>query len=225
MEEERYEREPFIEGFARFREHTGERVLEVGIGAGTDFTNLVRSGALATGVDLTEESLKLVERRLELEGLHADLRCADAERLPFPDESFDFVYSWGVIHHTPNVRAAAAEIVRVTRPGGRVCVMVYNRHSLVAAQAWLVNGLLRGRPLRTLDDVIRSHIESPGTQAFTESEARELFPGLDPMTITPVVTPYDVRLTRSRFASRWVQQLVPSRLSWFLVVEGTKALH
>jgi SAM-dependent methyltransferase len=132
------------------------------------------------------------------------------------------VYSWGVIHHTPDVAAAAAEIVRVVKPGGRICVMIYHRHSLVALQAWILNGLLRGRPLRTLKDVIASHIESPGTQAFTVREACRLFPGIEPLTATTVVTPYDVRIARSRFLPRWVQRLVPRRFGWFLVVEGVR---
>ncbi|MDA2915012.1 class I SAM-dependent methyltransferase, partial [Acidobacteriia bacterium AH_259_A11_L15] len=96
------------------------------------------------------------------------------ENLPFPSEHFDLVYSWGVIHHTPDPAAAADEITRVCKPEGDVLVMVYHRRSLVALQAWLVYGLLRGRPWRSVGRILAEHVESPGTRAFTRGEARRL---------------------------------------------------
>ncbi len=222
IEQRRYLLEPFIRDFARFSERRGERVLEVGVGAASDHVNFARSGANLTGIDLTPHAIKLAGKRLAMEGLSSDLRVGDAERLPFPDASFDFVYSWGVIHHTPDTPRAAREIVRVTRPGGSVCVMIYQRRSLVALQAWILHGLLKGRPWRSLGDVVWSHIESVGTKAYTSAEARRLFAGLTDVRVTPVVTPYDVRIGRARFLPRWVQRLVPSRLGWFLVIEGRK---
>jgi SAM-dependent methyltransferase len=222
LEKDRDGREPFIQDFARFSRWTGKKVLEVGIGAGTDFIRFARAGADLFGVDLTRHAVDLVGRRLALEGLSAHIRQCDAEHLPFEDDSFDLVYSWGVIHHTGNTRQAADEIVRVARCGGRICVMIYHRHSLVAAQCWLLHALLKGRPWRTFSDVIRCHIESDGTKAYSIREAKELFGGLADLIVTPVVTPYDVRLTRSTFLPRPVQSLIPKRFGWFLVVQGTK---
>src|SRR5437667_9384529 len=137
LERLRDEREPFIARFARFEEARGKDVLEVGVGAGTDHVRFVRAGARCAGVDLTDAAIALTRRRLCLEGLDSDLRRCDAERLEFADGRFDLVYSWGVIHHTPCPERAAREILRVLRRGGRFCVMVYNRHSLVALQVWL----------------------------------------------------------------------------------------
>jgi ubiquinone/menaquinone biosynthesis C-methylase UbiE len=194
----------------------------VGVGAGSDSIRFARAGAHFTGVDLTEAAIALTSRRFGLEGYDGNFETADAENLTFPNDSFDFVYSWGVIHHTPDVPAAARQLVRVLRPGGRLCVMIYHRHSLVALQCWILNALLRGRPTRSLREVIAENIESDGTQAFTRSEAADLFNDLEDVHVTPVVTPYDVRYTRSRFFPRWVQQLIPRRFGWFLVVEGRK---
>jgi ubiquinone/menaquinone biosynthesis C-methylase UbiE len=222
LEREREEREPFIDRFARFHAHRGERVLEVGVGPGTDFIRFARAGAVCTGVDLTPHAVQLTRRRLELEGLQATVIEADAEELPFDDDTFDFVYSWGVIHHTPDVRAAAREVVRVTRPGGRICVMVYHRRSLVGLQSWLVNGVGRGQPWRSPAYLISHHHESPGTKAFTIAEARQLFEGLGELTVTPVVTPYDLRVTRSRRLPSVLARFVPPWLGWFLVVEAAK---
>src|SRR5260370_37108854 len=102
LEHERYELEPYIPPFAQFELGRGKQVLEIGVGAGTDFVRWVRAGADATGIDLTEHGIALVRERLKLEGLSAKLQVADAETLPFETGSFDIVYSYGVIHHTPN---------------------------------------------------------------------------------------------------------------------------
>ena len=85
----RYELEPYIFEFARFREASGLRVLEVGVGMGADYLEWLKAGAHATGVDLSAASLENARRRCMMAGYQPDLRVADAEQLPFPDQSFD----------------------------------------------------------------------------------------------------------------------------------------
>ncbi|MGH9522401.1 MAG: class I SAM-dependent methyltransferase [Terriglobales bacterium] len=168
IEEQRYEIEPYIFSFAQFTRHHGDKVLEVGVGAGTDFVQWVRAGAQAHGVDLTQEAIDHVRHRLQVYGLQAcDFQVADCENLPFPDDMFDVVYSWGVIHHTPNTAMAFAEIVRVLRPGGTAKVMIYHRHSLVGLYEWLKWALLKGRPWHSVSWCFDHCVESPGTKAFT----------------------------------------------------------
>jgi len=212
VERARYELEPFLPRFADFDGARGKRLLEIGVGLGTDFVNFVRAGAEATGVDLTERGVELVRRRLELEGLSANVVVADAERLPFPDRSFDRVYSWGVLHHTPDTPRAVREALRVLAPGGEFCIMLYARVSWVALGFWLRYGLLVGRPWRSFADVI-AVTESDGTKAYTEAEVRQMFAGADELRIDRVITPYDRRYV-GRLADR-----VP-QLGWFLVVRG-----
>ena len=221
LERMRDAREPFIAEYARFAETAGQRVLEVGVGAGTDHLRFARAGALLSGVDLTEAAIALTGQRLALEGLRSELRVGDAEHLPFEDDRFDVVYSWGVIHHTPDVARAAREILRVLRPGGRFCVMVYNRRSLVALQTWLRFAVLRGRFDLSVREAIARHMESPGTQAYTAAEARALFPVRD-VRVDTRITAYDLRLGRRLFLPRWTWSLVPSSLGWFHIVQGTK---
>ncbi len=222
LERIRYEREPFIREFAAFNAARDRDVLEVGCGAGTDLLQFARAGARCTAVDLTEAGISLARRRLESEGCTASLQVADAEHLPFTDASFDVIYSWGVIHHSPDTEACAREILRVLRPGGRFCVMIYNRRSLLALQAWLVFAAARGKPRRSIADVLASHVESPGTKAYTRSEALQLFAGARTRHVDTVVTPYDLRIGRRRFLPSWTAELVPHQLGWFHVVTGTR---
>ena len=224
VERQRFEGDDFMRQLVGFERWRGRRVLEVGCGLGTDLLQFARGGAHVIGTDLTEHATRLTRQRLSLDGLPGTAFVADAERLPFANDSFDLVYSWGVIHHTPDTATAASEIVRVCRPGGRVAVMVYHRRSLFALQAWVVYGLLRGRPGRSLADVIAEHVESPGTKAYTPREAARLFAELRDLRVRPVVTRYDVRVGRRAFLPRWVRTLVPPGLGWFLVVTGTKSL-
>lgn len=220
----RYRLEPFIANFARFAAWRGKRVLEVGCGTGVDQAEFARHGAEAYAVDLTFNGCHLTAQRLQHHHACARIARADCEHLPYPDASFDFVYSWGVIHHSPDTPAAASELVRVARPGGRVLAMVYNRHSLVALQAYVVHGLLRGRPWRGISAIIGEHLESPGTKVYSLRQARALLPGVEEVRVTPVITPYDLRfLGRERYLPAGCARLVPRRLGYFLVIDAVKA--
>ncbi len=129
LERHRYQTEWHIPGAVNFPRWRDSEVLEVGCGLGTDAINFARRGVRYTGVDLTEASIELVRRRFELEGLTATLRVADAEALPFADDSFDLVYSHGVLHHTPDTQRAIHEVHRVLKPGGAAIVMLYHKNS------------------------------------------------------------------------------------------------
>ena len=172
----RYEMEPFIFPFAKFAEGAGKDVLEIGVGMGADHLEWAKSAPRSlTGVDLTERAVDHTRRRLSLYGFAPEVRTADAERLPFADGSFDLVYSWGVLHHTPDTPRAIDEVWRVLRPGGSARVMVYHTHSIVGYLLWARYALAAGKPGRSLADIYASHLESPGTKAYTPEEARRLF--------------------------------------------------
>ena len=216
VERTRYALEPYIARYADFEGARGLRVLEIGVGLGTDFVNFARAGARVTGVELTEHAVELVRRRLELESLEGEVLRADAESLPFEDGSFDRVYSWGVLHHTPDTARSVAEALRVLAPGGGLVVMLYGRYSWVSFGMWVRHALLRGRPWRSLRDVLAAHMESEGTKAYTTRELRRMFAGLDDLRVEPVATSYD------RAISRGLSRLTGDRLGWFLVVRGRK---
>jgi len=108
-----------------------KRVLEIGLGEGADAERLIKSGAHWSGVDLTTESVERVRARLTLRNLpHDELRQGSVLALPFADDSFDMVFSHGVLHHVPDINQAQSEIHRVLRPSGELVIMVYARWSL-----------------------------------------------------------------------------------------------
>jgi ubiquinone/menaquinone biosynthesis C-methylase UbiE len=217
VERMRAELDPQIPRFADFDGARGEEVLEIGVGLGSDFLRFVRAGARGTGVDLTQHAVELVRRRLDLEGLDADVLQADAEQLPFADASFDRIYSWGVLHHSPDTDRAVREAIRVLRPGGRLCVMLYARHSWVTYGMWVRHALLAGKPWRGLAAVLSGHMESPGTTAYTARELRSMFAGLDDVRVDQVSTSYDTQMVGP------LARLTGDRLGWNLVVRGRRA--
>jgi SAM-dependent methyltransferase len=129
VEAHRYTKEWHIPRAADFAGARGLNVLEIGCGLGTDGAQFAEAGADYTGVDLTEAAVDLARKRFELFSLPGEFQTADAENLDFADESFDLVYSHGVLHHTPETGKAIREIHRVLRPGGRAVVMLYHRGS------------------------------------------------------------------------------------------------
>jgi ubiquinone/menaquinone biosynthesis C-methylase UbiE len=172
IESFRYADQPFIHAFAQFTRYRRKRVLEVGFGAGTDFIQWLRAGAIASGIDLTAEALENLTRRIQAYQLPAPERIlvADAEQLPFESDSFDLGYSFGVLHHSPDTEKALGELVRVVRPGGDVKIMLYNRHSVYVFNRWVKFGLLRGKPWRSLRAILWHHVESAGTKGYTRRE-------------------------------------------------------
>ena len=217
VEAHRYELEPFIHSIAMFTQHRGHKVLEVGVGAGTDHLQWARAGAECFGVDLTERAVALTAQRLALYGFQSSLRRIDAEILPFQDDYFDVVYSWGVIHHSSHPAAIVNEIRRVLKPGGKFLGMLYNRHSLVAYKLWVRHALLAGRPWRGLAEVVWHHMESQGTKAYTLAELHALFSGFRQRVLTPIVTPYDARRLPG-----WIAGWIPPRLGWFVGLQALK---
>jgi SAM-dependent methyltransferase len=171
----RYELEPVIEEFAEFGSVQDKDVLEIGVGLGADHQRFAQAGARLTGIDLTARAVAHTRRRLALFGLVSALSTGDAEKLAYPSGAFDVVYSWGVLHHSPNTPQAIAEVHRVLRPGGVAKIMIYHKWSLVGYMLWIRYALLRLRPWMTLTQIYARYLESPGTKAYTPAQARRLF--------------------------------------------------
>jgi len=129
VREHRYTLEPHIPQIARWRDWHEKDVLDVGCGVGTDGARFASHGARYTGLDESPTAIELARRNFDFEGIDGDFVRGDATALPFEGESFDLVWSHGVIHHIPDTERAVAEMHRVLRPGGTALVMLYHRDS------------------------------------------------------------------------------------------------
>ena len=228
IEKERYELQPEIFSFAQFTRFHGKKLLEVGVGAGTDFLQWVRAGADCYGIDLTDEAIAHIQHRLQLYDLKAHVKVGDAENLPFESNTFDIVYSWGVIHHSPNTIKALEEIIRVLKPGGTAKIMVYHRHSLLTLFFWVKHALLKGRPWKSFAWVLWHKMESLGTKAYTVKEMQEILNkyNLKDVKVQPSFSYYD-RLGRfNKFMQKTAMILANiigrEKVGWFLTIEFNK---
>jgi ubiquinone/menaquinone biosynthesis C-methylase UbiE len=130
IERTRFASEPHIRIIGRFDQFQGRSVLEVGCGIGTDGFQFAKNGARYTGIDLTPAAIRISAERFRLFDVEGEFQEVNAENMPLATNSFDHVYSCGVIHHSPNTEAIVHEIHRVLKPGGTFTVMVYNRTSI-----------------------------------------------------------------------------------------------
>jgi SAM-dependent methyltransferase len=197
---ERYRLEPFIFEFADFHKAHGLKVLEIGVGMGADYLQWLKAGTQATGVDLSAASIERARQRCDAEGLKSELRVGDAEKLPFPDNSFDVVYSYGVMHHSPNTPQCVHEAWRVLKPGGQARIMIYHHRSVTGAMLWLRYGTIG---LKSLRRTVFDHLESPGTKSYTVAEARQLMSEFCGVNLRVEFSPGDLLLHQAsaRFQS------------------------
>jgi SAM-dependent methyltransferase len=199
IEEYRYRVEPFIHSMAQFTRHRGKRVLEIGVGAGTDHLQWARAGA-------------------DIYGLASKLEQVSAESLAHPDGYFDVVYSWGVIHHSENPERVFREVHRVLKPGsGQFIGMLYQRPSLTTLRNWLKHAMLRGRPWRSFSEVLSEHMESPGTKAYTRSEVKRMLSYFREVEVVPLLTVGDTHKLPAAIALR-----LPATWGWFLGIRAKR---
>lgn len=132
----RYFVEPHILDFADFSRWRGKSVLEIGCGIGTDMVRFISNGANYVGTELSTESLEVARLRLAAYGLEGNLQEVDVEELSVTlqtDHKFDLIYSFGVLHHTPDILRALKEIRKVARDSSEFRFMVYSKHSWKSA--------------------------------------------------------------------------------------------
>jgi SAM-dependent methyltransferase len=164
-----------------FDGYRGRRVLEVGCGAGVDLARFARGGAIVVGVDLAPSAIELARANFEQQGLTGQFHVADGEQLPFPDDSFDFVFAHGVVQYTSHPQRLVDECRRVLKPGGEAVFQVYNRIS------WL-------NALSKLMKVGLEHDDAPVLLKLSIGEFRRLVSGFREVRIVPERFPVKSRL-------------------------------
>ena len=160
-----------------FEQLKGKKVLEIGCGMGFHTELMIRAGADVTSIDISPTSVDPTKRRLELKDLTAKIMLQDAEEIPFTDEEFDYVWSWGVIHHSSRTARIVRQVARVLKPDGECSLMVYNREGASARRAiikynLLMLGLLRGR---SSDEALNRGTDGFHARHYTTDQFEDLF--------------------------------------------------
>lgn len=238
----RYRLEPYIKDFAGFEKSKNLKILEIGVGAGTDFSQWVLASEKykPTGIDLTEAAIRYTKERLETLGVPDSryfLQVADAEHLPFDNSQFDLVYSWGVLHCSPDTERCFREVFRVLKPGGTVKAMIYHSPSWTGIMLWLRYALLKGKITMSQKEISFQHLESPGTKLYTLDEAKELIKnaGFSDARFTLKLAPGDILNIKPsakyqgmlykiiwKIYPRRMIKLLGNRLGLFLLIEAKK---
>ena len=225
---------PWLTELLRADAVAGRRVVEIGCGLGTDLMQFARAGARVAAVDLTPRHLALTGRRFALEGRSVDLIRGDAESLPLRDGSVDFVYSFGVLHHTPDIEAAVEEMHRVLVPGGTALVAVYHRRSLFL-WAWLLRAAVTARLLRQGYRRVMADIEQhphseavPLVDVYGVRDCRRLFRAFGTVDVSTHHAAYAAPITRLARALGWSPATLASverslqAFGWYVVVRARK---
>jgi 2-polyprenyl-3-methyl-5-hydroxy-6-metoxy-1,4-benzoquinol methylase len=177
VEARKYFVEPHIPDFAQFERWRGKRVLEIGCGIGTDSINFARAGADLTVIELSRRSFEICKKRFEVYGLNANFYCGSAEELSsfVPVQPYDLIYSFGVIHHTPNPDKVIEEIIKYCNPETEVRIMLYSKWSWKVF--WIIITHGKGAFWRA-DELVSTYSEaqtgSPVTYYYSYTEIRNL---------------------------------------------------
>jgi ubiquinone/menaquinone biosynthesis C-methylase UbiE len=148
--------------------------LEIGCGIGYDSRYMAKKGAKVISLDLSFNNAYLALKGMHLLGLLGRSICADAERLPFKDNIFDVVYSFGVLHHTPDTQSAINEIHRVLKPDGKSVVMLYHK-GYVYYLLLLLHGYKLIFGIYNREKLMSRYDNTPLSKMYSNREARRLF--------------------------------------------------
>lgn len=222
---------PWMLELMEFSRHSGEAVLEIGGGLGTDLSQFARHGARVTDVDLSAGHLEHAKENFALRELTGQFIHHDAEHLPVPDNSFDVVYSNGVIHHTPNTRQVVKEIHRVLKPGGKAIVMLYAENSWHYWYRLVWEKGMKQNMLRTysIGEIMSRYVEisendaRPLVKVYTARRLKTLFGGFDSKVVfkrqmIAAEVPEDFS-----WVLRWISLETAGRLAgWNVIIKATK---
>lgn len=222
----RYKGHPFIlETMDKF-DFCGKSVLEIGCGAGYDLVQLCKRGVIASAIDATPLSIELAQKNLQYHGYQGELRICSAENLPFNNDTFDYIYSCGVLHSIPNIEGCLSEINRILKPKGKAIIILYNTNSLYYWITLQLQRILQCKPM----DYILSKIEvSDSTElayvtTYTSKELRQLLNNaglkVDNIWIRKLVKedlPFNPLLPQK------VLDWIGKKLGWYLVSVSEKS--
>lgn len=222
VQQKKFIAEPHIPDFCEFDRWRGKRVLEIGAGIGTMAINFARAGADYTGVELSEASLKLTRKRFEVYGLPGTFYQGNAEELTsfVPVEDYDLVFTWGVIHHSPNPEKILAQARHYMKPGSVLKVMVY------ASNSW------KNYMIEAGHDQPEAQYGCPIAYTYTEQQLRDMAgAGFKDITVSQDhIFPFKIEpYKRGEYLRQdWFDAMSPDifrvlekKLGWHLMFTGT----
>ncbi|MDO8526987.1 MAG: class I SAM-dependent methyltransferase [Deltaproteobacteria bacterium] len=236
VEQRRYFVEPHIADFADFSRWKGKKVLEIGCGIGTDSINFARAGADLTVFDLSEKSLEICKQRFEIFGLKANFINGNVEKLDqyLKPQTFDLIYSFGVLHHTPNPSAAIANLRQYMTPETELRIMLYARWSWKSLAIVMQHG---GKYGWSAEKCVPKYSEAqfgcPVTFVYSFKEVRDLLKGFSVVDMwKDFIFPYNIKkYVQYEYEREWYFKLMPKYffkkleklLGWHLLIVAKPA--
>lgn len=189
----------------------GKTVLEIGSGVGLDTFTIARHGMNITALDLTYVGVSTARSRFRRHGVAGEFAVSDACNLPIADNTFDYVYSFGVLHHVADTDKSIAEVYRVLKPGGQARIMLYHRHSLNE----LVHRLLRV-PFEDKDELC------PVVRRYTRAEVAALFKPFSRVEQTLEYVYGEGYGKLFDWTPRWLYNFLSRHWGWHIMISATK---
>lgn len=231
VERHRYSTHPWILEHIKKFDLKNKKVLEIGFGMGTDHLSLAKRGGNMYGIDLTPGNLEITKRRFELNNCKSELTTGDAENLHYQDNSFDFVYSFGVVHHSPDTQRIISEIYRVLKPGGKCWITVYHKNSIffwwsVFFVDWILKGGFKREsikerlsrveyPNNNSNMVIRLYTKRKFATMFSTAGFRGVHLSIDHLIIEDIIY-------LGKYIPDAILKYLAKLFGWYVIVEAVK---
>jgi SAM-dependent methyltransferase len=220
VEDKKLKVEPHIVDFSEFNRWRDKKVLEIGCGIGTMATLFAKHGANYTGVELSEASLDLTRKRFEIYGLNGKFYLGNAEELSefLPQEKYDLIYSFGVIHHSPNPNRILEQAKKYMNDDTILKVMVYSKNSW--KDCMIENGF----------DQPEAQYGCPIANTYTEDDIKNLFEGFEILSLNQDhIFPYQITeyKTNQYLKQPWFESMpekmfraLEKRFGWHMLINA-----
>jgi len=234
LEYKRYNKHyAYLTESAEFDQYDGKDVLEIGCGMGIDLLQYAKGGANVTGIDLTEKAVKNSKAHFAHRNMKGTFYTMNSEKLDFPDNSFDLVYSFGVLHHTKDTQKAINEVNRVLRPGGKAIIMLYHKGFRYYLKIHFYYGILKAEYLKYgIKDLVNQRTEeffhSPVTRVYSRKNALKLFNSFssieskDAYRIDDNIWIFGKFFQISDYFPRVVRRALEQRVGWNILIKAIK---
>jgi ubiquinone/menaquinone biosynthesis C-methylase UbiE len=220
---------PLLSNLINYSKIRGKRVLDIATGSGFLAVQFAKAGAQVTAIDLTPFAVEHARKNFAVRNVPGVVLEADAQQLPFEDQSFDIVMAWGCLMHMPDTERAIREIQRVLRPGGQAVAYMYNKNSwpfwfnIIFLRGVLLGGLVRYRfdvtKLTSRYSDGYSLGGNPLTKFYSPNDVRGMFreAGFAEVTAKPWVLPEEPNSwpLRSLPLGKYLPMFIKRRIAYF----------